>query len=194
MAHFCEWTSAPWAGVPLPGGMLVPSGRTAMSQALVSASEMLLPSPGESASAADPNANVSATERRRLRVDMFDLPFVVDAPGRDAVVVLVGERQAIGDRAFSLPAGGHEFRAQRLSVAGLVPGAAHERDRLAVPAPRDGEARERLRIARPLQRRLSPALAAIGRHQDLRDPAVTRIGNAGDLVVARPLQRMAERR
>src|SRR5262245_54004867 len=127
--------------------MLVPSGRTAMSQALVSASVMLLPRPGVSASAADPNASVSTAERRTLRVDMFELPFVVDAPGGDAVVVLVRERERAGDRPLGLAAVGDELGAQRLAEAGFVPGAAHERDRLSVPAPRDGEARERLRVA-----------------------------------------------
>src|SRR5215510_8483517 len=126
--------------------MLVPSGRTAMSHALVSASEMLLPRPGVSAIAADPNASVSTTEARRLRVDMFDLPFVVDAPGGEAVVVLVREREVRRHRPLRLAASGHEVRAQRLAQAGFVPGAAHQRDRLAVPAPRHGEACERLRV------------------------------------------------
>src|SRR5262249_24175968 len=173
--------------------MLVPSGRTAMSHALVSASEMVLPRPDVSARAADPNASVSATEMRRLRVDMLDLPFAVDTPGGDAVVVLVRERQRTGDRLFGLAAVGDELRAQRLTQAGFVPGAAHERDRLAVPTPRQGEARERLRVGRPLQRRLAPALAAVGRHHDPRDAAVALIGNAGDLVVAGPRQRVADR-
>src|SRR5262245_53158239 len=104
--------------------MLVPSGSTAMSQALMSASGMFLPSPGVSATAAEPNASDNATERRRLRVDMLDLPFGVDAPGRDAVVVLVREAERVGDRPGGLAAGRHEVGAQRLRVAALVPGAA----------------------------------------------------------------------
>src|SRR5262249_56003516 len=112
--------------------MLVPSGSTPMSHALVSASVMGLPRFGGSASAADPNATVSATEMRRLRVDMLDLPFAVDAPGGDAVVVLVRERQRTGDRLFGLAAVGHELRAQRLTQAGFVPGAAPHPDPLAL--------------------------------------------------------------
>src|SRR2546427_4223212 len=37
--HFSAKTRAPWTAVPLPGGKPVPSGITAMSQALMSASE-----------------------------------------------------------------------------------------------------------------------------------------------------------
>src|SRR4029450_83359 len=166
--------------------MLVPSGRTSMFHALMSASEMFLPRPGVSANAADPNVTESARERTRLRVDMFDLPFVVDAPGGDAVVVLVRESQWVGHRPLGLAACGHEFRPHGLRVAGLVPGAAEQNDGLTVPAPWHGEARERLRVDRSLQRRLSPALAAIGRNHDLGDAAGARIGDTRHLVVARP--------
>src|SRR5262245_51740891 len=174
--------------------MLVPSGRTSMFHALMSASEMFLPRPGVSANAADPNATESAKERTRLRVDMLDLPFVVDAPGGDAVVVLVGESERIGDRLAGLTARGHKLRPHGLRIAGLVPGPAEQGHGLAVPAPRDGEAREGLRVDRPLQRRLCPALAAIGRNHDLGDAASARIGDTRYLVVARPLERVAERR
>src|SRR5207249_2598643 len=118
--------------------MLVPSGSTSMFHPLMSASDMLLPRPGVSANAADPHAR----ERTRLRVDMFDLPFVVDAPGGEAVVVLIGECQRAGHRPLGLTTGSDELRAGWLRVAGFVPGAAKQDDGLAVPAPRHGEARE----------------------------------------------------
>src|SRR5262249_57606125 len=115
--------------------MLVPSGSASMFHALMSASEMFLPRPGVSANAADPNASESARERTSLCVDMFDLPFVVDAPGREAVVVLVRESQWIGHGPLGLATRGDEFGAGRLRVAGLVPGAAQHDHALAVPAP-----------------------------------------------------------
>src|SRR5216117_1353340 len=90
--HFSAKTRAPWTAVPLPGGRPVPSGITATSQAAMSASVIGLPSLGASACAATaPKATASAAARADLCVDMLDLPFAVDAPARDAVVVLVGE-------------------------------------------------------------------------------------------------------
>src|SRR5262245_11748710 len=151
--------------------MVGPSVITSMFAALMSASEMVLPRPGVSANAADPNASESARERTRLCVDMFDLPFAVDGPAGEAVVVLVRESQWVGDRPLGLATRGDEFGARRLRVAGLVPGAAEQDHGLAVPAPRYGEARERLRVDRSLQRCLCPALAAVGRDHDLGDAA-----------------------
>src|SRR5262245_43756908 len=163
MAHFCAYTGAPCAGVPLPGGRLVPSGSTSRFHALMSASEMFLPRPGVSANAADPNASESTRDKTRLCVDMLDLPFAVDAPGGAAVVVLVRESQWVGHRPLGLATRGDKLRADRLGVAGLVPGAAEQDHGLAVPAPGHGEAREGLWVDRPLQGRLCPALAAVGR-------------------------------
>src|SRR5258706_4143922 len=121
MAHFCEKIGALGAGVPLPAGKLVPSGRTSRFHALMSASVIGLPRPGVSATAAaDPNASESARETRSLRVDMFDLPFVVDAPTGDAVVVLVGEAQPAGDRRACLAARGDAVRTHVLRGARLV--------------------------------------------------------------------------
>src|SRR5262245_66495783 len=164
-----------------------------MFQAVMSASAIGLPSPGVSA-AADPAPKASTTARARtgLRIDMLDLPVALDAPARDAVVVLVGERQRGCHRLLGLAARGHELGARRLYVAGLVPGAALQDDRLAVPAPRHAEAGERFGKDRLLQRGLCPALAAIGRNHDLGNASVARIGNAGHLVEALLLQRVAE--
>src|SRR5436190_18655304 len=106
-----------------------------MSHALMSASEIGLPSPGVSAAAAlaaTPSTSIRATSD--LRVDMFDLPFAVDAPAGDAVVMLVGERQQVRERLRGLAAHGDELGARRLYIAGLVPGAALQHHRLAVPA------------------------------------------------------------
>src|SRR5580704_2612472 len=104
-----------------------------------------------------------AMARSGLRIDMFDLPFAVDAPAGDAVVVLVGERERSRQRLGGLAACGDELGAQGLRVAGLVPGPALQDRRLAIPAPRHGEAGECLVVDRPLQRRLAPAFAAVGR-------------------------------
>src|SRR5947207_14644866 len=110
-----------------------------------SASVIGLPSLGPSwATAAEPNASARQTETSRLRVDMFDRSIVVDAPTRDAVVVLVRERQGRHGLA-GFAARGHEFRAGRLHVAGFVPGPALQHGRSAIPTPRHPEAGKGLR-------------------------------------------------
>src|SRR6266545_409373 len=91
--------------VPLPAGRPVPSGRMAMSHALMSGSEIGLPRPGVSATAAGA-VQANAIASRSLRVDMLDLPVAVDAPARRAVVVLVGERKRAAHRRLGLAAGG----------------------------------------------------------------------------------------
>src|SRR6266568_1550865 len=104
--------------VPLPAGRLVPSGSTAMSQALMSASVIGLPRPGVSAIAVPaPKASTRASANSGLRVDMLDPPAAVDAPAGDAVVVLVGERQRACHRLLGLAARGHELGAERLHGA-----------------------------------------------------------------------------
>ena len=80
------------------------------------------------------------------------------------------------------------------TVAGLVPGAALQHDRLAVPAPGHAEAGQRLGQHRRIERGFRPALAAVGRDHHLRDPAIARIGEAGNLVEARSLERQPGRR
>src|SRR5262245_43642061 len=111
--------------VPLPTGRPVPSGRMAISHALMSASEIGLPSPGVSAIAAGAlQASAITSRSESLRVDMFDLPLAVDAPAGGAVVVLVREGERATQRGLGLAAGGHELGTGRLHVAALVPGAA----------------------------------------------------------------------
>src|SRR5262249_9628670 len=128
-----------------------------MSQALMSGSEIGLPSPIFSASAeAPPSEIASASAASGLRIHMLDLPFAGDRPAGDAVLVLVGENKRVGHRLAGLAARRHEFGAQRLGVAAVVPGSALQDRRLAVPAPRHDEAGERLGIDRPLQRGFAP--------------------------------------
>src|SRR5437588_5384184 len=145
-----------------------------MSQGLMSASEIGFPSPGVSAKAMPEPSITRAPAQSTLRINMFDLPFTVDTPAREAVVVLVRECQRALDRRLGFAAGGDEFGAQRLRVARLVPGAALQDDRLAVPLPGHAEAGEGLRMDGVLQRRLRPALPAVGGDQHLGDPAGAR--------------------
>src|SRR5580704_6900684 len=174
--HFSENIFAPFAGVPLPGGRLVPSGRTAMSHCLMSASVSGLPRPGDCASAASaPKASARAVAAITLRVDMLDLPFVVHGPARGAVVMLIGERKRCRDRVHGFAPLRHEVGAQRLNIAAVVVGTTKQRCRLAVPAPRHDETREGLFVDRALQRGFAPTLAAVGRDQHFRDAPGARI-------------------
>src|ERR1700751_335030 len=85
--HFSAKILAPCAGVPLPGGRLVPSGNTAISQFAISASVIGLPSRGEglpgacaSAAPAPSAARTRAKKSALLCIDMFDVPFGIDGP------------------------------------------------------------------------------------------------------------------
>src|SRR3954447_24664192 len=129
-----------------------------MFQAAISPSAIGLPRPGVSASALPaPKLQTTPTASSSLRVDMLDLPFAVDTPAGDAVVMLVRERERSCDGLLSLAAGGDELGSRRLHIAGFVPGAALQDGGLPVPAPRHAKARERLRHHRCVQRRLRPA-------------------------------------
>src|SRR6267154_142218 len=165
--HFSAKTRAPWTAVPLPGGKPVPSGITAMSHALMSASEIGFPNRGVWASAApEPKTSARTKARTSLSVDMFDLPIATDPPARDAVVVLVGEREKIRNRLLGLAPHGHELGASRLRVAGFVPGATLQDRGTTIPAPGRAEAGKSLGVHRLLERRLRPRLPAIGRNHD----------------------------
>src|SRR4030095_3996501 len=185
---------APWAGVPLPGGKPVPSGKMLMSQAAISAGSIGFPRFGPWA-----KAGLEPRESARtkavigiLRVKMFDLPLVVDRPARGAVIVLA--RKGGYERDLRrLAAQGHDLSARRLHVTGLVPCAALQDRRAAIPVPGHAEPGESLTVDRFLQCRLRPALTTIGRHHDLRNPAVARIGDAGNLVEAGLFQRQPRR-
>src|SRR6267378_2969948 len=165
--HFSAKTRAPWTAVPLPGGRPVPSGITAMSQALMSASEIGFPSRGVWASAApEPKASARTRATDGLSVNMFDLPVAGYPPAGDAVVVLVGEREKIRNRLLGLAPHGHELGTSRLRVAGFVPGAALQDRGTARPAPRRAEPRKGLGVHRLLKRRLRPRRPAVGRNHD----------------------------
>src|SRR5215472_11722420 len=118
-----------------------------------------------------------------LAVDMLDLPFLIDRPAGDDVHVPHREG---GHRHVDLgrAALGEHLLAGGLYVAGLVPGAALQHHRLPVPAPGQTEAGQRLGQDRRVERRLRPALAAVGRDQDLLDAAIAGISKAGNLVHA----------
>src|SRR3984885_15860689 len=135
-----------------------------MSQALMSASEICVPRCGVSAANAADEARTSATRRAAapgLNVDMLDLPGALNPPGGDAVVVLVGKAEHVG-HFLGLPAHGNKVGAQRLHGAGIIPGAAGDDGRLAVPAPRHGKARERFWADRTFDRGFRPVFAVVG--------------------------------
>ncbi len=119
---------------------------------------------------------------------MLHLPAALDRPAGDGVVVLAGE--AVQRRNFrSLAARRHQLGSGRLLVAALVPRPALQYRGTAIPAPRQAKSSERLAEDWLLQRRLRPALAAVGGHHDFCDTAVARVGDAGNLIESRPLQR-----
>src|SRR3989442_9469076 len=157
---------APSAGVPPPGGKPVPSGMMLMSQAAISAALIGFPRFGPSAKAALEASASTRAEPRSLCVNMGDLAFAVDRPARGAVVVLAREGRD-GRARLRLAALGHDLRAGRLHVAALVPRAALQDRRPAIPVPGHAEPRERLAHYRLLQLSVNPALAAIGRDHDL---------------------------
>src|SRR5580704_459971 len=166
-----------------------------MSQGLMSGSLTGLPRCGLSAAYAT-EAKASATRRataRGLNIDMFDLPGILNSPRREAVVVLVGKAEHVG-HFLGLAAHRDEIGAQRLHGAGIVPGAAGQSRRLAVPAPRHRKTRECSRADRAFHRRFAPALAAVGGDQNLFDAPGAGIGDTRNLVKARALHGVAERR
>src|SRR5258706_2076978 len=135
---------APCAGVPLPGGRPPPSGRILMSQAAISAAVIGLPSPGPSATATlAKQANATpAAQPENLCINMSDLAFAVDRPARDAVVMLRRERGHRRD-GLGLTTLGDNLGTRRLHVAGLVPCAALQNSRTAIPIPRQPKSGQR---------------------------------------------------
>src|SRR5437667_10805254 len=138
-----------------------------MSQALMSASEIGCPSRGVWASAApEPKTSARTKARTSLSVDMFDLPIAADPPARDAVVVLVGEREKIRNRLLGLAAHGHELGASRLRIDSFVHSTALQDLRTAIPAPVRAEAGNRLGVHWLLVRRLRHRLPGFARNAD----------------------------
>src|SRR5438046_6549292 len=128
---------APCAGVPLPGGSPVPSGRMLMSQAAISAASIGLPRLGPAARQPKLTAKIDKAAVS-LCVDMAYRPGAADRPAGHAVVVLAREG---GDaRHFrSLAPHRDDLGARGLHVARLFAGAALQHGRAAMPVPGDTE-------------------------------------------------------
>src|SRR6266536_2219489 len=124
---------------------------------------------------------------------MFHLPFGVNRPAGETVVVLVREAEDPRDL-LGFSALGDELCAGRLHVAGFVRRAALQYRRSAVPAPGHAEPGEGLGEYRRLQCGFSPALAAVCGDYYLRYPSVARIRDTRDFVEARPSQGETRRR
>src|SRR4051812_13950774 len=118
--------------------------------------------PSAATATAEIRASAETVMRRLLRVDMFHLPFIGNAPGCDRVGVEDRPGPALGDHLL----------ARRLDVPGVIDRAALQDGRATVPAPRHAETRQRFRQHWLLQRGRRPALAAVGRYLDLVDLAV----------------------
>src|SRR5215467_1155476 len=178
--HFCSYTRAPAAAVPLPGGKPAPSGPTLMSQPAICAGVASRPRFGPSIVVvvtprpAQPPTTSASARATRSRVDMLHLAVRRHAPGLDAVEVKGPVVAVLGD----------ELLALRLHATRVVGGARLEYGRAAVPPPRKPEARERARQHGRHQRRIHPGPAAVGGHVDFLDGSVARPGDAGDLMQA----------
>src|SRR5438034_107419 len=173
--------TTPCAAVPLPGGKPSPLGETLMSHAAISSGVIGLPRSGPAAKALVVASASAASAAPSSRVDMLHLPVAVDSPARGTVVVLADER-GDGPNVLALATLGHDLRARRLHVSRLVPRAALQDRRAAVPAPWNAEAGERLGEHGLLQCSFCPTPAAVGGNHHPGDAAVARISDAGDLV------------
>src|SRR6516165_1969149 len=90
--------ASPCLGVPLPGGNPAPSGPMLMSQGVISSGEIMRPRFGLSATAVlETTTSAEAAARRRLRVDMLDLPTLSNAPASDRIEMVERLRATIGD-------------------------------------------------------------------------------------------------
>src|SRR2546429_4085532 len=110
---------APCAGVPLPGGKPLPSGRMLMSQAAMSAASIGLPGLGPAARQPKLTAKIDRAAVS-LCVDMAYRPGAADRPAGHAVVVLA---RGGGDRRHfrTLPPPRADLRARGLPRGPLRP-------------------------------------------------------------------------
>src|SRR5580700_1998615 len=134
-----------------------------MSQGARSAGLIGLPRFGPAPNTA-PGASVrenSTDTRTALCIRMCDLPFLVDRPARDPVVMMVFKGQKWRHRR-QLAARCNKLRPRRLRVAVFVPSTALQNCWAAIPLPGHAKARECHAQHRLLQCRLTPALAAVG--------------------------------
>src|SRR5919106_4913498 len=132
--HFCVYTTAPWSGVPLPGGSPVPSGGILMSHPAISAGVAGRPRLGVSWATLDveaARARSTITTAVTLRVDIFHLTGSLYLPRLDGIVVKDGVRAMRADQGV----------ARRLDGASVVSGTALEHSRGTVPLPGGAEAR-----------------------------------------------------
>src|SRR5262245_26159207 len=116
---------APWAGMPLPGGRPVPSGKTVMFHAAMSAGVSGRPRFGVCAKAAvEIRASaIPATQAPSLRVHMLHLSIAIDRPTRNGVVVLVRKCRDCGN-SRGLATDSDKIGTSRLGITGFVPCAA----------------------------------------------------------------------
>src|SRR5262249_46459417 len=119
--HFAAKIRAPSAGVPLPDGRPVPSGRTLISQAAMSAGLIGFPRFGDWLNAAlEPRKSVSTKNAAALRVYMFHLPGALNGPTGDGIVVLARKCRHRGNLC-GLTTRSHELSSGWLSVSGIIP-------------------------------------------------------------------------
>src|SRR5262245_5920924 len=103
-----------------------------MSQDERSPGEIGCPKRGVSTASAEPPATAAAHNTTELSQRIARLPFLVDLPAGDGVVVIDAAQAPLG----------REHRARRLHHTGLVGGAALQHGGTAVPLPRGAEAGE----------------------------------------------------
>src|SRR5262245_46625877 len=149
-----------------------------MSQAAISAGAISCPNLGTCANAQGAKS-MTMPAARRSSIDIVDLPFLVDAPACDGVVVVDAAQ----------PTFGGELSAGRLHHPGVVSGAALQDGGSTVPLPRRPKAYRSSRQDRGLQACGCPANSAVGRDIDLTNAAVTRPSETGDFIETWLLQR-----
>src|SRR6516164_669505 len=165
-----------------------------MSQGARSAGVICCPNLGASAASARLRPGASPVAKASIsRIDMAHLALVINPPAGDGITVLHRKRRHVG-RTPGRAALGDECLSARLHVARLVRRTALQDRGATIPLPRNTEASECFAQNRLLQRRLRPALAAVGRDLDFADAAISGKGNAGDLVEAGPLHVQPRRR
>src|ERR1700733_12499771 len=134
-----------------------------MSHEAISSGLAALPRLGPSASAPPhPTTSAEQATRNALRIDMFDLAALCDAPAGNPVEMVIRPPSAIGN----------ELGPRRLHVSGFFGRAVLGGGRAAIPSPGGAEPRDRLWQNRLLERRQRPASAAVGGDFDLRDPSI----------------------
>src|SRR5262249_17891534 len=134
-----------------------------MSQGARSAGGIGCPNRGAAAASATLRPSITIVANASIsRIDMAHLALVIDPPAGDGVAVLHRKRRHVR-RTPGRAALADECLSARLHVAGLVRRTALQDRGATIPVPRNTEAGECFAQNRCLQRRLRPALAAVGR-------------------------------